>query len=508
MIKSHFGRINNMKVFFNEDMAHFWMTRYKAGIVVNEQVLRDFIRQYEDTDVTDFVLNVNSSVSTSESQVFQTISEKYVLKEENGVSVDYTDTWAKPLFELREQGIDPFAVWIETIRLCNMRPWISIRMNDIHNAFESKAHLLKSIYCEQHPERWICGKRGVLGYFDKCLNYLRDDVQEYMLRYIEEQLSRYDVDGVELDFSREPFCFPAGYESQGRVAMLDFMRKVKQLVSDIACKREKRIKINMLCPTNPITAFQLGLDVAQIAKCGYVDSVVAGPRWATINLDVPLEIWRNLVGDKIEIGAIQQLLVTGYPFSKDIMSDEAMAFGQAAAFVAKGADLIYFYNLFDTIEAGLEGRNHPFSIRMNPKSILQKIGKTSEMRQWTRRCPLTYDDFVGLSDPLAVRLPMEIGAGGGCGARVVTGKIFPTQKVYVNIETAEPIEAENFTVYVNGEKAEYSEECMVDPYIVKRNGYSFALQIEAEISVVVESLSKEACKIEYMEVLICGEADS
>ncbi len=494
-----------MKVFFNEDSSHFWSTRYQAGNSIDEQSLRDFIRQYEDTDITDFVLNVNCAVSSSESQVFQTISDKYLLKEENGVSVDYTDTWAKPLFELREQGIDPFAVWIETIRSCHMRPWISIRMNDIHNAHESKAHLLKSIYCEQYPERWICGERGAVGYFDKCLNYLRDDVQDYMLRYIDEQLSRYDVDGIELDFSREPFCFPAGYESQGRVAMLDFLRKVKELVSDIACKREKKIKIHMLCPANPITTFQFGLDVAQIAKYGYIDSVAAGPRWATINLDVPLEMWRSLVGNQIEIGAIQQLLVTGYPFSKDIMSDVDMAFGQAAAFAAKGADLIYLYNLFDTIEAGIEGRNHPSSIRMNAKYILRNIGKTSEICRWTRRCPITYDDFVGLSDPLAVRLPIKIGAGGGCGARVVTGKIFSIQKVYVNIETAESIEAENLTVYVNGEKAEYSEECMVNPYIVKQNGYSFALQIETEISVVVEILSKEACKIEYMEVLICED---
>lgn len=494
-----------MKVFFNEDASHFWNTRHAAGIDVTEQVLREFIFQYKGTDITDFVLNINAAVSSSESNVMQSISDKYLMKEENGHAVDYTDTWAKPLYELREQGIDPYAVWIETIRSCGMNPWISIRMNDIHYAIECETHLVKATSCEQHPEWWICQGRDAVGYFDKCLNYLLDDVQDYMLRYIKEQLSRYDVHGIELDFSREPFCFPEGYESQGRRVMLKFFSRVKEVVSDIEKERNKKIKIGMLCPANPVTTYRLGFDVGQIAKYGYLDFVAAGPRWASINLDVPIGLWKNLVGDKVEVGGIQEIMVTGYPFSKDVCSDVDMAFGQAAAFASMGADLIYLYNMFDSlIETGFETRNHPLSTRNNSRYILDNIGKTEQMSTWTRRCPLTYDDFVGLPDPLTLRLPMPIGAGGASGARLVIGKIEKGQKAFVNLETKEPVNPENLTVYVNGVKAQYSEELMVNPYIVRQNGYSFQLQLEAEEDVTVVVQSSQACQIEYMEILICG----
>ncbi len=494
-----------MNVYLNEDFTHFWITRYNGNINVTEEVLRDFIRQYEPTCVTDFVLNVGGFLSASFSDIVDNYAKKYEKTHENGIAVDYKDSCAKILYDLKRQGIDPYGVWVEEITKSGMNPWISIRMNDCHYALESKVHLVKPEEREQHPEWWVCNGREAVGYFDKCFNYLVPEVRILMLSYIEEQLSRYDVYGLELDFSREPFCFPAGHEDIGRKAMLGFMADVKNLVDGIAKKRGKNIKISMLCPASPTVTYQLGFDVAQMVKNGYVDAVVPGPRWATINLDIPLEMWRNILGDNVKLGAIQQLLVTGYPFSKDVCSDTEMAFGQAAAFTCKGADLIYFYNLFDSVEKGIDTRMHENSIRAHWEEILMEIGKLENIDKWNRRCPLTYDDFVGLTDPLAVRLPITIPAGGGAGVRMVTGKILPDQEVYLNIETAEPVNAEDLTVYVNGRRANYVMQNMADPYIVKQNAYSFKFSADVQTAVGVEIFSKCECKIEYIDVLICGK---
>lgn len=40
-------------IFLNEDCTHFIYSRYQAGIKVTESVLRDFISQYKNTQVTD-----------------------------------------------------------------------------------------------------------------------------------------------------------------------------------------------------------------------------------------------------------------------------------------------------------------------------------------------------------------------------------------------------------------------------------------------------------------------
>ncbi len=494
-----------MRVFFNEDWTHFWYTRYESGEPVNEETLKTFIRQYEGTGITDFALNVNGAISSSESKVLETWSDKYEKKEENGVPVDYTNTHAKLHYEVfRKKKLDAYRIWIEQLKETGIRPWLSFRMNDCHNDLE-KAHVVKAAYKEQHPEQWICKNRPAIGYFDRCLNYLLPEVRERMLTYIEEQLSRYDVDGIELDFTREPFCFPAGGQEEGRLVMTEFAGQVRKLVDSCAAARAKKIEIALLCQANPISAYNNGFDVATIAAKGYVDVVIASPRWATINLDIPIAIWKSMLGNKVQVGCMQQLLVSGYPFSKiNLASTIDMAFGQAAAFAGRGADVIYLYNMFDSLAKIEESFEHPTSIRNpeNTRKILEIIGDQDRVLRQTRRCPLTYDDFVNLFEVCAVRLPVKVGPGEGASFRVVTGPILPEQKAYLLMEMKEPIDPETVTVYVNSRKAFYVSESKADRQIVKENDYAFVFTPHAGTEVIVELLSETGCQIEYAEVLI------
>ena len=77
-----------MRVIFNEDDNHYWYGRYGSHEPVDETALREFIREYRDSDVTDFSVNVNCSVSSTRSDVMQDFRDKYERREENGVPVD------------------------------------------------------------------------------------------------------------------------------------------------------------------------------------------------------------------------------------------------------------------------------------------------------------------------------------------------------------------------------------------------------------------------------------
>ena len=97
-------------LFYNEDWIHFLQTRYRAGIPASEEALREYIYSFKGTQVTDFAINVNGTVSTAESNVLETYADRYLLTEEHGDKVDYSDTVAKYAYELREKGIDMYQV--------------------------------------------------------------------------------------------------------------------------------------------------------------------------------------------------------------------------------------------------------------------------------------------------------------------------------------------------------------------------------------------------------------
>ena len=84
-----------MKIMFNEDWIHFLWTRFENNIDVTEDVLREFIYQYKDTQVTDFAINMNGTVSSYPSKTRESFCDKFLAREENGVAVNYSNTYAK-----------------------------------------------------------------------------------------------------------------------------------------------------------------------------------------------------------------------------------------------------------------------------------------------------------------------------------------------------------------------------------------------------------------------------
>lgn len=360
-----------MRVFFNEDWEHFWHTRYERGIKVNEEVLREFVFQYKDTSITDFSLNINGSTSSVPTKYMDTWGAKYLKKQENGETVDYSDTFAALWYDVFvRQGLDAYQIWIDTLKEIGIRSWLSIRMNDCHFNW-AKAALLKAEEVEKHPDWWIAKYRSADGYFDKCFDYTVPEVRERIFGYIQEQLERYDVYGIEVDFTREPYCF--SYGQSNREMLLSFMEKIKKLALEIGKKREKEIKISILCQADPIKAYHNGFDLSEIAKRGLVDVVIASPRWHSTNTDIPVEIWKKLLGAKVSFGCMQQLLVKPSYFSKAYATDIDMAFGQAAANVARGADCIYLYNYMDKRLAMLDELNHSTSIINDDKVLLELL---------------------------------------------------------------------------------------------------------------------------------------
>ncbi len=79
-------------------------------------------------------------------------------------------------------------------------------------------------------------RQGAPGYFARALDYAHPEVRDHYRALIVETLERYDVDGLELDFMREPYLFSAGKEPEGRLLLTAWLREIRGLV-DTATKR-------------------------------------------------------------------------------------------------------------------------------------------------------------------------------------------------------------------------------------------------------------------------------
>ncbi|MBO5927712.1 MAG: hypothetical protein J6Q32_02545 [Clostridia bacterium] len=487
-----------MRVFNNEDWTHYLWSRENQKI--SDKDLKNFIYQYKDTTVTDFVFNVNGTVSSSPSKILETWVDKYNAREENGVSVDYTKTYASLAYDLFvRQGLNMYTIWIETCKEIGINPWLSIRMNDVHFNI-SETELRKSVQVEKYAEHWISAHRKAKGWFCKALDYSKQFTRERMLAYITEQVKQYDVFGVELDFTREPFCFPCGKEEDGQKIIFDFVKEVRRILDEVGSQRGRRIALSILGQANPISALKTGFDIAEIAQAGLIDLYVASPRWETVNTDIPIEIWKKLLPKKVAFGCSQGLLVRGSRQEEPKIGDVAIDMGQAAANVSRGCDIIYLFNHFDTLEDGLQAFTHENHFRRldNIRYIYKNIGKINESESWERRIPVTYDDFVAFSEPVATKLPITCTLE---AFRLPCGRMETEREIYIHVVLKEETNPENIRVYVNTKKAEYQSD---NEKIVWANGkvYTFAISLKTDKILGVEIESDLPITISYVDALI------
>ena len=126
---------------------------------------------------------------------------------------------------------------------------------------------------------------------------------------IVETLQRYDIDGLELDVMREPYLFRIRAEVEGGKLLNEWLRGIRRLVYDASVRRGHPIRVGVRVPSHVEVAQSWGLDAVAWAKEGLVDLVVATPRWATLEYDMPLGEWaRALAGTGVTLAGRLEIL--------------------------------------------------------------------------------------------------------------------------------------------------------------------------------------------------------
>jgi hypothetical protein len=245
------------------------------------------------------------------------------------------------MLEVHRQGVDYPARIIGRCRHHGVSPWISLRMNDVH-CNDNLAHPFHGALWRK-PELF---RKGHPGYYARALDYAHAEVRRHYRALVVETLERYDVDGLELDFMREPYLFSTGEEQAGGEILTKWLREIRTRVDGAAGRRGHPIQVGARVPSEPETALGLGLDAPTWANEGLVDLVVATPRWRTMHFDIPLRKWRTLLGARVTLAGGLESRCQPHPAAPVRHMDPECAAGAAVAVLSDGGAVVYLFNHF------------------------------------------------------------------------------------------------------------------------------------------------------------------
>ena len=225
--------------------------------------------------------------------------------------------------------------------------------------------------------------------------------------FVKELLERYDPDGLELDWMRFGWHLTPGKEKEEGKYLTAIVQETRKLTKEWAAKRGYPILLSVRVPAHPDAASGLGMDGVLWAKEGLVDLIVPCPFWSTSDFDIPVELWKERLGDaakSIVIAPGLEFNARPWPGGKAAANTLASAYGFASSALYRGADALYLFNWMDSETIPVSDQTY--------RTLLEKGLGNDTTSKSQRRYPVCYRDTVPDKFPNAVVLPVE-GPNGG-----------------------------------------------------------------------------------------------
>ena len=190
--------------------------------------------------------------------------------------------------KLIADGHDLLQVYIDGARQCDMSIYAGFRMNDAHICDEARGWYGRSPQKIERPDLLIgqAVPRGVHGApwgFSWRWDYAQQGVRERFLGLCDETLTRYDIDGVELDFSRAPPYFRSGEVYTHIPVMTEFVRSARAVVARHGADKRLIVRVPVGLGEN----LEAGLDTETWLREGLADIVVLGsPGYCAHEIDI------------------------------------------------------------------------------------------------------------------------------------------------------------------------------------------------------------------------------
>ena len=273
--------------------------------------------------------------------------------------------------ELAKYGTDTLGVITDFGRQHGKEVFWSLRMNDTHDSGQEYEFI--SAFKREHPELLV-GIKGmktpVLSGRWSAFDYGHETVRRLIVTMLNDVVTRYDIDGVELDFFRHPHYFKAQFLGEPVTQadcdkMTAMIREIRSLCDREGKRRGRPVLIAIRVPDSFEFSKAIGLDWEQWLKEELVDLVTAADY-------LKFKPWSNLaaIGRQYDIpvyACIEQrrLLRGGEPEStsvEELWRSEAYRAWQA------GVNGIYTFNRFDPYDPIFRELGDPALLATLPRS--------------------------------------------------------------------------------------------------------------------------------------------
>jgi len=481
------------RVMLNDDCTWYWDRFVEDGAdrEPDGEIARRYVRQYKDSGLTDYFVNINGQYSFTPSRVMEICEDIYQKTDMGGIPVDFKSiprytAWHNHYVK----GIDVYGEIIDECNKIGISPWISIRMNDIHCSRKDSPHGegLRSMFLHTAHERGLMrdSHRDIVGYYDETLDYGKEEVRRLFIDYIKEQLLQYDVAGVELDFMREVYCFRVGYEDEGREIMRGFMREIREGCLEAEKKHGHPVRIAIRCLTDPLNDRYSGVYGLGLAREGLVDMLIPSPRWETSYDRIPIDMWKELLPKECLVISAYEVAHTTHNKIRQRRSD-AQLFGMCHKDLSMGADGIYLFNniyLYKTMD--------PEHVRLyNILSDREKLAKAQ------RRNTVSYQDIAAPGFQRFGALPLKVENIYYSTLYIETG--FSEKPMYILLDIDR--EDDELKVYCNSVDVKYIGKAYVEKNYTENPVLVYETKKIRPITQAIEIRSiKDSCTVNFAEM--------
>ncbi len=383
-------------IIINEDCSDFALSRSNEGISMAN--LTSWAEQYVNTNVGAIFLNTNSQKTNYSGNVMENFWEGV---DQNS---EYWPGDREAYAKFNETGKDMNTIRINLLREREISPWITIRMNDIHDT-SSAENPYNSTFRLTHD--YLIGSKSVTTGPHYCFDYSIKAVRDYYFAVIQENIERYDVDGIELDWMRESYPIKDdSLREETRLAINQMMRDVRKLLDVWEIRRGHEIKVAVRVPAQIHVAENYALDAETWSREKLVDMVTVTARWATTDTNMDLEGWDKLLKETAQnpdilVGAGQEVLYRSNPAYKTQHQSADAARGTAYSYLSRGSDFMYMFNHMDR-------RTTLAYASTDYIPLLQQINSLENMDGFLRRHAVTFRDRYAHDEAGVYELPAVV----------------------------------------------------------------------------------------------------
>ncbi|MCC6423744.1 MAG: hypothetical protein IT447_09730 [Phycisphaerales bacterium] len=248
---------------------------------------------------------------------------------------------------LHRRGIDYVPLLIGRARNSGILFYGSFRMNDCHLKSDPRG-MLSSKFWQEHQEWRLWEILDGRTYYNAAMDYSYPEVRQRKLDSMRETLQWYDMDGIELDFCRNPYTFQPSEAWEKREILTEFIRQVRRDLDQAAKKWGRRTELLLRVPFEEKKLHEAGMDVNAWLRESLVSKLIMSRPLNDYNQG--LEPWLSSCREhgvafypSIEQGPMHNSIhnhVTNESADQTVLRQRAMA----QNYLSQGAAGVYMFN--------------------------------------------------------------------------------------------------------------------------------------------------------------------